>query len=149
MAILGTSTIDSISISTADGIQMNGNLIYANGTQAAQLVNYMSTSIGTTTATSYTWYLSAAYGAANNKYSLAHPATSLAITINPLNCENYQYFMMRQSTNTCTVTLTTISGYTVVTKGNVTSFTVAAGQTIEFCAIVVGTYIYVTYTIFG
>lgn len=148
MAILGTSTIDSISISTADGIQMNGHLIYANGTQAAQLVNYTSTNIGTPT-TSYTWYLSYAYGAANNKYSLAHTATSLAVTINPLICENYQYFMLRQSTNTCTVTLTTISGYTVVTKGNVTSFTVAAGQTIEFCAIVVETYIYVTYTIFG
>lgn len=107
------------------------------------------TSVGSTSATSYTWSLSSTDGSSSDYRYLNHTASTLSISIDPTTFQNYQYLIVVQSTNACTITLTCSSGG-IFTKGNITSFTVAAGQSIEFSAVSVASLqTYITYTIFG
>lgn len=107
-------------------------------------------SVAGSTATSFTWapdMYTTTYGSSNYQHLMGHTASTLAITINPnYTNTNFQYLLIYQSGNTCTITLT---GNNIRTKGNITSFTVTAGQSIEFCALFVNGFTYVTYTIFG
>lgn len=120
-------------------------------TTTAQLRNMDKYSVGSATATAYSWAPSTFttnYGSSNFQYLFGHTATSLTVTIGTSTYfnNNIQYLLIQQTTNTCNITL---SGTNVKTKGNITSFTVAAGQSIEFSCLYVNGYNYVTYTIFG
>ena len=120
-------------------------------TTSAQLRNMDKYSVGSATATAYSWAPSTFttnYGSSNFQYLFGHTATSLTVTIGSSTYfnNNIQYLLIQQTTNTCNITL---SGTNVKTKGNITSFTVAAGQSIEFSCLYVNGYNYVTYTIFG
>lgn len=112
--------------------------------------NLTKYSVAGSTVTTYTWAPNAYvmnYNSSNFQYIFGHTATSLSITIDPTyTSTNFQYLTIQQYAETCTVTLT---GQNIKTKGNITSFTITAGQTIEFCALYVNGYTYVTYTIFG
>lgn len=125
----------------------------SNGTSynIAHLRNMDTYSVGTATATAYSWApntFTTDYASSNFQYLLGHTATSLTVTIDSYTYfqNNIQYLLIQQTTNTCNVTL---SGTNVKTKGNITSFTVAAGQSIEFSCLYVNGYNFVTYTIFG
>lgn len=104
-----------------------------------------------------TWHpiTNIAGGSSNFWYSLNRTDTTCNVVLYNsayLFTKNYQYLLIHQSSNTCTITLSATTG-TIRTKGGVTSFTLGAGQSIEFCAINVGTtgapIFYVTYTIFN
>ena len=135
-----TTISNSTSIPTGSAVYSairNGNLIMY--------------SVGSATATAYAWApntYTTTYGSSNFQYLFSHTATSLTVTIGTSTYfnNNIQYLLIQQTTNTCNITL---SGTNVKTKGNITSFTVAAGQSIEFSCLYVNGYNYVTYTIFG
>lgn len=134
----GDGKFRAIGNSSSTAIPTWGNVTDATG------VTWRSVSI--TTATSFT--LPNTRGSYH--YYGANTSTAVTLKISPITSTsvyNFHYFTIIQFTNTCTVTLA--SSYTIKTKGNVTSFTVAAGQSIEFCAALYAGYIYVTYTIFG
>ena len=135
------------------GLNNYPNINFSNGTSyyGAHLRNMDKYSVGSATATAYTWTPSTFttnYGSSNFQYLFGHTATSLTVTIGTSTYfnNNIQYLLIQQTTNTCNITL---SGTNVKTKGNITSFTVAAGQSIEFSCLYVNGYNYVTYTIFG
>lgn len=107
--------------------------------------------VGTSATTTYTWLptvYTSSHHSSNFYHLIGHTATSLTVTIGSYSYfqNNIQYLLIQQTTNTCNITL---SGTDVKTKGNITSFTVAAGQSIEFSCLYVNGYNYVTYTIFG
>lgn len=133
----GDGKFRAIGNSSSTAIPTWGDVAYATG------VNWNSVSIRATTTFSLP--------NTRSSYHFYGSNTLTAVTLNiyPVISQlyNFHYFTINQSTNTCTVTLA--SSYTIKTKGNVTSFTVAAGQSIEFCAAMYAGYIYVTYTIFG
>ena len=144
---IGAPTINFI------GLNNYPNINFSNGTSyyGAHLRNMDKYSVGSATATAYTWTPSTFttnYGSSNFQYLFGHTATSLTVTIGSSTYfnNNIQYLLIQQTTNTCNITL---SGTNVKTKGNITSFTVAAGQSIEFSCLYVNGYNYVTYTIFG
>lgn len=122
----------------------------ADSTYMAQLRNMDK--YATSATTSFTWNpnkFTTNYGSANYQYMMGHTATTLTVTASSPSTyfnNNFQYLLIQQTSNTCTVTLT---GTNIKTKGNITSFTVTAGQSIEFCALYVNGYTYVTYTIFS
>lgn len=129
------------------------NIVLSNEstTTTAHLRNMDKYSVGSATATAYSWApntFTTNYGSSNFQYLFGHTATSLTVTIGTSTYfnNNIQYLLIQQTTNTCNITL---SGTNVKTKGNITSFTVAAGQSIEFSCLYVNGYNYVTYTIFG
>lgn len=137
--VQGDGKFRAIGNSSSTAIPTWGNVTDATG------VTWRSVSI--TTATSFT--LPNTRGSYH--YYGTNTSTAVTLKISPITSTsvyNFHYFTIIQSTNTCTVTLAS-SAYTIKTKGNVTSFTVAAGQSIEFCAAMYAGYIYVTYTIFG
>lgn len=121
----------------------------------AQLRNCDLVSKSSTGAISWNPITNSAGGSSNFWYSLNRTDTTCNVVLSNnayLFTKNYQYLLIHQSSNTCTVTLSATTG-TIRTKGGVTSFTLGAGQSIEFCAINVGTtaspIFYVTYTIFN
>lgn len=111
----------------------------------------LMTSVSSATATSYTWALAATTSFASDyRYINSHTASTITINIAPGNCHCIQYLLLKQITNACTVTITSSYG-TIRTKGNATTFSLAAGQDLELSAVYIASanVINLTYTIFG